>query len=293
VYFTIPTLNTRETALVIWAAVALCWMFSKPNIRRSIFQIFKTLADSRSLVTVFLAAALYEGLAALIVWRLGYWHPILAKQAVLWYFGTALAALGDFKGSASGYLRRIIFGSFGIAVIVEFVASLSTFPTLLELALVPIFFLLAGLLAVSGLYPQYAQVKSFVSCLVILFGLSVLSSSIVLTIHHAAEVVTPQTIEEFAFPITLAVWFVPFFYVNRLFTVMQQNLLWVKFRMMENEALYQYARRIIVAHCGLSTERAAFFSMSFPDRFWNVTDKAGVDCVIREFDAEWRARKPR
>ena len=289
-YLTIPTLNTRETALVVWAVIGLMLACRQASVRQSMVQLLRTLLQSKILSAILVAAAAYEVVGIFLVWHLGYWHASMFKIAVVWYFGSAIAALGDFKGSTSKYLRNVVLSGLAFAALVGFIENLYTFPTIVELILVPIVFLLVGTQAVSAFHPEYSQVRSVLSCTLGLFGLTLIGFAIVKTVQSASQVITVETAEGLLFPVFLALWFLPFLYLNRLFSIMQQNLLWVKFRMTAAPDAYHYARRSILLHCGLSTARAAFFGAGFPGRFWDVTDASGVDSVMREFEDEWRSR---
>lgn len=259
----------------------------KPSIRGAIADFFKTLAQTKLVLVVVISAALYEVVGVIVIWRFGYWHVSMTKIAVLWYFGTAIAALGNLKGKTTRYLRTVVISSITVAAIVEFISTLYTFPLPVELLLVPLMFLLVALNVVADYHtktPGSAQVKSCLSFSIGFLGISILIFSIVRTVQSYSDTLTVETLEEFLLPLALAIWFIPFLYFNRTFAVLHDALIMVRFKLGDNKQLYRYAKKAVLRRCLLSASRAELFAGSFQYRFWPGLDRNGVDEIIREFD---------
>ena len=85
--------NNRQWALLIWIAVGLVWALTKPDLRRSLGGLLRTLVSPRFLLIV----VGYLAMIVLASWGAGLaglWDSSLISESVTWLFisGWALSS---------------------------------------------------------------------------------------------------------------------------------------------------------------------------------------------------------
>lgn len=286
----IPGLNTRETAIAAWLAALFIFALAKSNLRSSLGSLIKQLFGS--VLAWFLAtAAAYTAGAVLVLRHFGYWGEHIATTAAVWFIGIGLVALFNVNPVDSSYFRRLMLHSVALVAIVEFIVNLHTFPLLVELVLVPLAVLLGGTQALAEVSPEFALARKPIAWLVTLLGLTSLSFSLAYVFTNFDKVATAEKIREFLLPLILTICFLPFLYAARMVIVYQGMLQMTRFGFRENEALYRFARRLIVRACGLSLGRAQLFEAQFRGRLMFTENEAGVARVVEEFRTAWETRR--
>jgi O-antigen/teichoic acid export membrane protein len=151
--------NNREWALIIWAGVALVWMVSQQNIRRSLVSVLRV-ACHPSILVAFGGMCAYTIAACWIGTQLSLWNAGLATSTALW-FAAAMALFWNFNHASEQlhYFRRKFRALVGVSVFVEFVVNLFSFPLLVELVLLPVITVFVLLGVVAALKPEHRIVK--------------------------------------------------------------------------------------------------------------------------------------
>jgi hypothetical protein len=279
----IPGLNTRETALVVWLAAFLAWALTKRDARSSFGQVLKTIFTSKWLGGVIGATAAYAVLTIVLLRYFGYWENEMVKTSAVWFFGIALVAIFRTKRTYARYFRHLVLDNLALAAVVEFVVNVHTFPLLVEFVLVPLAFLLVGVQAVTEAYPEQAAARKPVVWLLSVLGLIALSFSLVYLVGHFEEVATATAIKDFLLPLVLTAFFLPYLYVVRLIIVWQTMLHMIRSGLEGNRQLYRFTRRSVIRACGLSLRRAEFFEARFRGRLWGAANEEQVLRVVVQF----------
>jgi hypothetical protein len=261
---------------------------TKRDVRSSFGGLFKLVFTSVFLGGVIFGAVAYATVTVLVLRYSGYWEPDMTRVAVLWFIGFALIALFKTKNVDAVYFRRLVLHNLGLAVVVEFVANLHTFPLPVELVLVPLALLLVATQAYTESMPDFAPALRVTTWCVTILGVVSLTYSISYLAHHVDEVATAEKIKEFVLPLVLTACFVPFLLGVRYLTVWQTMLHMIRFGLHDNDRLYRYTRRSIIRACGPHLGKAQLFESNFRGRLWGATSEAEVANVMREFDEEWR-----
>jgi hypothetical protein len=285
-HYSIPGLDTRETAIVVWVSSLLAFTLTKADVRSSFAATLKTLFGSWLLVGV-MAATL--GYAVAATWFLAheyYWDGSMLKTTVIWFFGFAIITVFSTTRKDGAYFWQLVRRNLTLAVLIQFIGSLHTFPLPIELVLVPVLFLIVGCLALASSDSQYAQIKKPLETLLSLIGIVVLLFSAKYLVTHFSEIVTRERIREFFLPLLLTALFVPFFYIVALFGSYQTMFVMVRFGLKENEDLNRFARWEIVRACGINLPRAQLFEERFRGQLWGVETASDVREVVRRFHAE-------
>jgi hypothetical protein len=283
----IPELNTRETALVVWVVIFFVVMLTKPAVRQSFGSLLKLILTSAWLSGVLAATGAYAAGTIVLLQHFGYWENSMVRTAVLWFLGVAVVSIFNTKRTGARYWRHFLLDNLALAAFVEFVTNLHTFPLLVELMLVPLAFVFIAMQALAETNPEYAAVGKLITGCLILLGLAALSFSIAYLASSLAELATAEKVKEFLLPLILTACFVPYLYVVRMITVWQTMLHMIRFGLRENEPLYRFTRRAII---GLSLARAQFFEEMYRRRLWGATDEEEVSHLIRKVRKVWRRR---
>jgi hypothetical protein len=287
VRWTFSGLNTRETAVILWVGGFLLFAFTRREILSSVGGLFKLVLTSKFLGGLILVAAAYASLAISLLWLVGYWEPRMTKVTVVWFLGFGLVALFNTKNVDAYYFRRLVLHNVGLAVVVEFVVNVHTFPLPVELLLVPAAFLLVGIQVIADNKPEYALVKKVVAWPLGILGFVSLAYSLAYLIGHIDEVVSTSTLKEFLAPVVLTACFVPFLVAVRYLAVWQTMLHMIRFGLRDDEDLYRFARRSIIRACGAHLGKAQLFESEFRGQLWSATSEREVSRVITKFSRDW------
>lgn len=283
----LPGLNTRETAVVVWVVGFLLFALTKGDVRRSIGGLLKFTLTSAWVGGALLVAAVWATASILLLDYLGYWEPAMTKVAVVWFVGFALVVLLNTKDADKSYPYRLLLHNLGLAVVVEFIVGLHTFPLPIELILVPLVFVLVGMQVIAEGNPEFAPTRKVIAWSLGLLGSASLVFSLVYVSEHFDEVATGAKVKEFLLPLVLTACFVPFFVSVRYLSVWQSMLSMVRFGLHENDDLYRFARRSIVRACGANLMKAQLFASRFRGRLWGATSEAEVIRVVDDFRRAW------
>jgi hypothetical protein len=286
-------LNTRETSVLIWAILFFGFMFCRREVRRSAGAVVHSFFAHAAIPIIAFSGAAYIAVLLVILRSLGIWATDFIKIAVLWFLGTGFSAIFYAKPVDRKYFSWLILRNLYFAAVIEFLVNVRTFPLGVELVLVPGLATLAGLDAVSGMSPEYAAVGRLVKGCIGTVGLIVLFFSLVQIVIAYREVLTISSVLEFALPVALAFWLVPFLYLVHYYGAVQSMLVMIRFGLADDVRLYRVARRAIILACSLSLGRVQFFERNFRFRLWGLTSEQAILDVVDEFRRSWRGRDVR
>jgi hypothetical protein len=289
----IPGLNTRETALVLWVGGFLAWSLFRHEVRSALWGVSKTIASSRLLSAVILSALAWAAASAYFLGVIGSWDGEKTKVAVLWFIGVALVAVFNTRRTDIRYYRHLALHSLTLAVLVEFIANVDTFPLLIELVFVPLAFMFVATEQYASTHPEFTAARKVSGWCASTLGLVAISFSLAYVIGHFSEAVTREKVAEFLLPFLLTACFLPYLVGLRYVAVWQEMLHMMKFGMRDNAYLYRYARRSIVGACGLSLARTQEFNANYRGRLWSAQDTPDVDSVVGDFKDAWADPPPR
>jgi hypothetical protein len=284
----IPGLNTRETALVVWLVVLAVLLGRRRSVWDALWNVVTSLFQ-RYVIAAWLSALIYTGIVIAVLIHFRYWNLELLKGTIVWFFGSALVALFSTEPVGAHYYRQLILRNVAVVALVEFVVNLYTLPLPVELVLVFFMLFLPALQAVSTISPdltgaKYDAVRRLISGCLSLLGVFLLLSSVIQIVLHWNETFSLEKGREFALPLVLSVAFVPILYFWKYFGTVQSMLVLVRFGIQgENSDLYRFARRRILGAIGFSVRRADLFSREFRHRLWGASTEDDVLHTIEAF----------
>ncbi|MEX1201354.1 MAG: hypothetical protein WEB02_11245 [Methylophaga sp.] len=206
--------SNREIAVSIWMLIFLSWAFTKKEVRDSAKHVVRAFCH-RAILIIF---ALMTGYVYLIVDSLssmGLWDLDQLKNTVLWFIFVASVEL--FKANTGheeeDYFRKSIKGHFKLIVILEFIVAFQSFSLIAELIIVPISTLVVLLLVVSESKDEYKPVERFMSWLLSIFGVFMISFGLYFIYSHFGEFTQFKTFMDFTTPIILSILLLPFIFL--------------------------------------------------------------------------------
>lgn len=288
----IPSLTTRETALVLWVGGFIAWAAIKDGSIRSSLAGVARVFVSKWILSFLAGAAVYVVVMVLVLRTLGYWTADMTKPTIYWFVATGLVAALRSNENDERYFRSLVARNVSAAVVIELLVNLHTFPLLVELVLVPIVLLLAmtEIYARSQVEDDQSlrPVVKLLGGVLAVLGLVALTFSLNYLVRNLGEVATRENVAAFFLPLILTFWFIPFLYGLALFGKYQTMFAMTSFGMKGNRPLYRYARREIWRACGLSLRRARLFERSYRGRLFGSTTREEVVKVVSDFRDEAR-----
>ena len=211
-------LANREKAMVIWLAVAvICFLFNK-GIRRSL----------RELLSILFSPQILEVMSWMLIWvaaevlclrALQLWDVSLAKDTILWTFGTAFVYAT--KTVKSRHTEHYFFNAFvdnlKMSATLEFVMNFHEYNLATEIILLPIVVLIGSISILAPSGQSGVSVKKIANSAILLFGTFLIFSAIVYIIRNYRDFLSMQNFHAFLLPILLTLLYLPFLYVLELY----------------------------------------------------------------------------
>lgn len=277
---TLPDMNTRETATVVWAALVLLFAFSTPKLRTIVFDGLRIVRQPLAavlLASATLVAAATTGCLALF----GYWRPPMIPATAAWFVGTALA--GTFSMGGVGELQRLVVRTVTLTATIEFVSDAYTFPLPWELLLVPVVVVLVTLASFADLRPEFAIIRAPLRWLCLALFVATLTPTVVYFFQHLGDLANAERAREFLLPLVLTITFAPYLYTVCMVVAWQTARSMLKTQMQDRPALLEKARRAMISACGASLSRIQLFEPRFRWMLAAATSEEDIHRTIREF----------
>jgi hypothetical protein len=236
--------SDRELASGFWLAVFIVWALTRPTVRKSIKGVIRSFLHLKIVAPVGVLAA-YLALVVLCLRPLGFWSTDLLKDTAYWYFGVGLASFFRLVKPGRGLLRSLVRDSVGIAVVLEFVVNLASFPLFLEALAVPLIALFAVMNVPAGHRPIDQRVVRLIGWVPALYGLAVLLYSISWGVRRPESVLSSDALLGFVLPFILTLAYLPFAYSLTLWARYEITLVRLRF-FTKDDRLYKEARRRIL-----------------------------------------------
>jgi hypothetical protein len=285
--WTLFSLNTRETAIVVWMALLFALTLIRADLRRSIVDLLKLLTTNGIFPGLIVAAAAYVFGAAVILNRAGYWESAMRSITVVWFLSFGIVALFNTKNVDASYFRRLALTNVGLAVLVEFIVNFHTFPLPVELVLVPLSVSFVLMQVVVAADPHLKAARPVLSWLVAMPGVIAIFYSVVYLSTHVSRVANAEEGKQLLLPFVLTVGFLPLLILVRYFIVWQTMLHMIEAGMGDDPRLYRTTRRLVIGACGISLARAQLFESEYRGSLWGASTDEVRDTVER-FTRAWQ-----
>lgn len=278
--------NNREIALAIWFLIALSYCLSISSIRTAMKSVI-TVLFRRILVTHFLIMLSYICIVVLFLWKVGIWEIDQLKTSIYWSFSVGAITLFRISNISENdsYLSVAIRDNFKIVVVVEFVAVFYTFSLVAELIIIPIASLVVMMLAVSENKEEHRLAEKFLTAIMTIFGLIMLSYSISRAVTSPSGFFNLQTLRDFYIPPLLSTLFLPYVFGMIVYIGYENAFLVMKFKI-EDAEFRAYAKRkaFLSFRADITTLKRWSYSL-YPGRIKSRDDVGTTIKEIRELQS--------
>lgn len=171
--------NSRQMALIIWAALLLVYLLIRgPAVRKSTATVVRTMVGTRVLVPALLLVATVVALLYAAS-KFGLWDISRATDTAFW-FGSAFALLLNMSRVTEGdrYIRRTIGELCGIALVLEVVLEVSVLSLPVEMILVPVITIVALMQVVANANPEHHAILGCLGWALGLIGVALATVSV-------------------------------------------------------------------------------------------------------------------
>jgi hypothetical protein len=278
-------LNSREWALVFWVMVLATFVVVYRPTRSHLPPLLRQLFWS-SIGVALLAMTVYMSLLLLAAERVEAWDLSLLKDTLLWYFGVAtvmfFSAHEATKGNRS--FRSLVLKSLQFAIVLEFIVNLYVFNIFVELLLVPILVLIAGIAAVAETRPEHRPVKKIMDVALAGFGIYLLVHAVVSIMSDFQGFASLANLKAFFLPIILTILLVPYLYVLTVYMAYESIFNRLEWFLRRRKKLVGYAKRQVFKTCLLRLSKVKRFSGPFAAELGEAESRADVTRIVRLFD---------
>lgn len=223
-------LNNRETAIAIYAIIALSSAIFISKIRNSIFSLFRSFFQLKILATNILAI-LYSSLGILILHFLNLWTFEQIKEALLWILFPLIKTMINISEvrKNKNYFQEAIYENFKITIFLEFIINFYSFSLLIEMIINPIILILAIIFTTSTLNKKYALLTKVSKFIISFITILIITITITQITKHFHEFATIKTLREFITAPFLAIWILPFIYLMSVYMQYESAFILLQF----------------------------------------------------------------
>ena len=215
----IELFSEREIAAGIWLFAAIAAAFGASRTRPLVRTII-AMTLRRPIISVLLCYAAYVvGVVALLA-EYGLWNLEYIKITVMWFIFSGIAAVIDVastKDSEQSHFGSWVADNIKALIVVEFLAHAYSFSLVVELALFPVIFVLAGALETSKNDPEAEMAKVVFEMILGSIGLVFLAYSAFQVATNWSQFVDGDPVASFVLPPLLSLALLPFLYLTHLF----------------------------------------------------------------------------
>lgn len=280
-------LSNREIAIIIWLCILFAWSLAHRSVRNGIKgpvgTILKLLFSFKIGIPLLLMIG-YMSLVVFLAFRLNLWDISLLKDTLLWFFGSACIMFLNINkaGQESKYFKNAIIDTLKFSVFVEFVVNLYVFNIFIELILVPILFIGAAMLVVSGDKVEYARVRKVLNGFLSIIGLGLLIYALVQIFGNFQQFATIQNGKTFLLPVVLTFTFLPFIYFLTLWA--RYETLFTSIDIWRcNKGLAGFIKWKLLGKCLLNLNKLNRVFKKCAVELMAAKDKQEVTTILRRF----------
>jgi hypothetical protein len=268
-------LTTRELSIIFWSIVVLAWAISKAEDRSPFYNLLK-IAAAPFFLGFFGSLALYATGEVFLLYSLGLWKSSLLKTTLVWFVVIAVSssrsAIVEFDDPP--YWKPVVDG-LRVMVLLEIVASLTTFPLPVELVLIPLATLLTLFTVLAKRRSVEAPNVKVFNAVLVYVGLFMLGIGTVRVIGEF-HLVGSGVLFDFFLPPLLSLLFIPAVYCSAMYSRYD----WL-FRKIQGERKYcWYAKYRMVRLLRFKPKRVVEFGRRFAFELPMVRTREEFDVLI-------------
>ena len=243
--FLSSTFSNRQLAVGVWLTIIFFACLLHSQTRKSLWSVGEALFQWK-LFIFFGSLATYVALFCWLFQNLGLWTTDQLPATIIWFFlsGSALLVRALSVKEDEGYFAKIVKDNVRVGFFFEFIIVAYSFSIFIELVLIiPILFLIGGMLVIAQTEKKYAQVGTFLNLCFALFVIVLLWWSVSGIWSNWDEFVTMSTGRNFILPIILTICSVPCFYIWYCYSHIETARIQIDRKTFQSDDLKRYARK--------------------------------------------------
>jgi len=244
-------LSNRELAIVIWMMVFILLACCVHSVRAPLFNLIKAFFAWK-LTVGYLVMIAYVSLVLFTLRTLGIWRYSSVASILVWFVCVAFVLLFQWeRATKAAFFKTAIKENLRLVILVEFIVNLYVLNLFIELLLVPLFVVIAVMIAVAERDAKYETIRKFLNRLMIILGLFIGAYALLKIAIDFKHVATLATLETFLLPIILTLFFLPFVYLVAVFANYENLFKSLDF-FIRDKSVRKYAKQKILRAFGLN-----------------------------------------
>jgi uncharacterized membrane protein YhdT len=257
----ISELNNRETAIALWAVIALLIAISTKSVRHALSGVLKAFFVKKIIIPI-LFMLVYVSIMIVFYAKINFWDISALKDTVFWVAGTAFVFFFKINEILKDehYFEKAIIDNIKLAAILEFIMNLYSFAFAIEfLILVPMIVLISTLRAVALSKPIYKLARIALDYILGLLGIVIIAYTIreISTDFHGFA--TLKNLRDFLLPLAFTITYIPFVYLVTLYSQYDNIFMRIDFAN-KNSNLTKYAKQKILITFHFNLRKLTRFS---------------------------------
>lgn len=250
----IKSLDNRETAITLWLFVVLTWMIYNKDIRKSLVDVLKVFFVKQIITSIFLMT-LYILIMVLFLSWMGIWNESQFKATLIWSITVGLILLFRVNKISEDktFFAKAIRENFKLTIIIDFIINLHVLSFWIELILLPITVLIAGILAISATDEKYVVVQKLMNNIAAYIGLFLLAYASWQVYVNFNKITTFETLRSFIIPILFSILYLPFLYFAIVYTAFENVFVRLQF-VIKDVSLHNYTKRQLLLNFIFNTQ---------------------------------------
>lgn len=241
-------LNDREIAGLFWTVLFFAVVLVKKDVRRVVGGVIQAFAQSVVLLALATATVWIIACVAALK-QIGLWDWGNLKTTLIWGVTFAFVTMFDISRISEDrtYFGKTIRDIFGATGLITFVAELYSYSLPLELFLVPFLTFVAMLHVRAKTKPEYAVFGKLAGFILMVAWLGHFVYGLYRIATDLDQVASNETLREFAAPILLSLFFLPFMYGFSVYVTYQSNFARLNWLLEDRNLLRRAKLRTVLA----------------------------------------------
>lgn len=234
----------------------------------------------------------YISLVVFAAYSLHVWDSSLLKDTIIWVMGTAFVMLIniDKVNTEKKYFQKVLLDNIKLIGLLEFITNLYVFNFVVELLLVPVLFVLAGMNVVAGRKKEYTPAKNLLQVLLVIYALFLIIYAIVQVSSDFKDFATLYNLKDFLLAPVLTASFLPFVYFLALYSTYESLFIRVDLFLRDmDKALRRFTKRQILRACLFNLKKLNRFSKDYTPQLVRIENKVDVVRLTRQFKKSYHS----
>jgi len=276
--------TTRDIAVGVWFAILFAVALSNSSVRHSAKELLRSFVQPAVLILVALMGTYTVGMTWILA-QVDLWTPLLMKDTLYWF--VAIGATTTFSmvsaREATGVTRRLVVDNVKVVVLLEVVLTTYTFSLPVELILVPLIGLIAGMDALAESQPDTKRASRLLKAVQGLISLGILYFAFSQAIADINDIRSMAMLRQVLLPILLSIGCVPGVALLLVYVKYQRLFANLDLGPGKTTALKKYAKRMFCLRLRVSPRRVDAFLRTHGIAVIEIRSREDVDRLVNEF----------